>query len=286
MASKRSYTQQTIKLLFGASGNQCAQPECSNPVIIEGTDHSDAMISAQICHIFAASDNGPRGKPGLTNEERNSAKNLLLLCPTHHGIVDGQYQTYPATMLQDWKSQHEAKFKKQIFDGNISLPVHFMAARHLVDAAIQEETWKLRKARFFGEFDQLNAARRLATKLTAGEYFGGSNEIKGRALAWCARLLAVVDDGTEASKILENAEQLFSSEELQIAKAFHVAFSVNVQQALSALAKLSTPASRTAALQISVNKLGAKEGIKVHKYRLKLWRLRFRWQGSFFAAMH
>jgi hypothetical protein len=262
MASKRSYTQQTIKLLFGASGNQCAQPECSNPVIIEGTDDSDAMISAQICHIFAVSDNGPRGKPGLTNDERNSAKNLLLLCPTHHGIVDGQYQTYPATMLQDWKSHHETKFKKQISDGRVSLPTHFMAARHHVDVAIQEETSKLREARFFVEFDQLNAALRLAARLTAGEYLGGSEEIKGWALAGCARLLAVVDDGTEASKILANAEQLFSSEELQIAKAFHVAFSVDAQQALSALAKLSTPASRTAALQISVNKRGAKEGIK------------------------
>jgi hypothetical protein len=121
MASKRSYSQKTIKILFGKSGNQCAHPECTNPVVVEGTEQSDAMISAQISHIFAASDNGPRGKPGLTQKEKNAPENLLLLCPTHHGIVDTQYETYPAILLHAWKVQHEAKFKRQFSDESASL---------------------------------------------------------------------------------------------------------------------------------------------------------------------
>ena len=66
----------------------------------------------QIAHIYAASDKGPRGKPGLTDAEKNHPDNLLLFCPTHHVVVDGQHQTYPATLLFQWKEAHERKFKE------------------------------------------------------------------------------------------------------------------------------------------------------------------------------
>ncbi|MEF2253388.1 hypothetical protein V4D00_23730, partial [Ralstonia solanacearum] len=72
--AQRSYTTKTIKVLFGSSGNQCAHPECTNPVVVPGTELSDEAVSAQICHIYAASDNGPRGKPDLTD-----------LVPLHRG---------------------------------------------------------------------------------------------------------------------------------------------------------------------------------------------------------
>jgi len=52
----RSYSQNTIKLLFGASGNQCTFPGCTNPVIAPETPLSDAAVVAQICHIYAASE--------------------------------------------------------------------------------------------------------------------------------------------------------------------------------------------------------------------------------------
>src|SRR5260221_4170343 len=108
----RSYSQNTIKLLFGASGNQCAFPGCANPVIAPGTPLSDAVVIAQICHIYAASDNGPRGKPGLTTVERNAPENLILMCGHHHPLVDKQWETYPADLLKAWKRQHEAKFQQ------------------------------------------------------------------------------------------------------------------------------------------------------------------------------
>lgn len=68
----------------------------------------------QIAHIYAHSDQGPRSKVGLTPAERNAASNLLLLCPTHHAKVDTQYETYPATLLIDWKARHEKKFSGSV----------------------------------------------------------------------------------------------------------------------------------------------------------------------------
>ena len=79
MAANRSYSTKTLKVLFGHSGNQCAAPGCTNPIIAPGTEVSDDAVVGQICHIYAASDNGPRGKPGMSEEERNSPPNLILL---------------------------------------------------------------------------------------------------------------------------------------------------------------------------------------------------------------
>jgi hypothetical protein len=70
-------------------------------------------IHGSICgdaHIYALSDDGPRGKQGLTEQQRNHQSNLLLLCPTHHTVVDSQHESYPASTLLSWKLSHERKF--------------------------------------------------------------------------------------------------------------------------------------------------------------------------------
>jgi hypothetical protein len=108
----RSYSPHTIKILFGASGNQCAYPGCTNPIIAPGTPLSDAAVVGQICHIYAASDDGPRGKPGLTAAERNSPDNLILMCGHHHPLVDKQWETYPADRLKAWKRRTKLNFNK------------------------------------------------------------------------------------------------------------------------------------------------------------------------------
>lgn len=107
---RRNYSSKTIKILFALSGNQCAVPDCNEPVIAPQTEKSGAMVIGQIAHIYAISEDGPRGSKGLTEKDLNQASNLILLCPTHHVKVDGQYETYPATMLIDWKARHEKKY--------------------------------------------------------------------------------------------------------------------------------------------------------------------------------
>jgi hypothetical protein len=95
-ASSRSYSERTLKILFAFCGNHCAFPTCNQPIIQNATVFSADLVVGQISHIYAHSDNGPRGKPGMTDHERREADNLLLLCPTHHVIVDGQHDTYSA----------------------------------------------------------------------------------------------------------------------------------------------------------------------------------------------
>jgi hypothetical protein len=112
--AKRSYSSKTLKVLFGLSGNKCAVPECNNPIINAGTDLSDELVVGQICHIYAASDDGPRGKPGLTAAQKNAPNNLILCCPTHHVVVDGQHLDYPAPKLLEWKRKQERAYRTRL----------------------------------------------------------------------------------------------------------------------------------------------------------------------------
>jgi hypothetical protein len=110
--ASRRYSDKTLKILFAMSMNECAHPSCTQPVIQPKSEASDVAVIGQIAHIYAASDNGPRGKAGLTEKERNHPDNLILLCPTHHVVVDQQHASYPASLLLEWRSTHERKFQE------------------------------------------------------------------------------------------------------------------------------------------------------------------------------
>jgi hypothetical protein len=110
----RNYSPKTLKILFALSGNKCAHPGCKVPIITNATLDSTDLVVGQISHIYAHSDKGPRGKPGMTEKERNQADNLMLFCPTHHVIVDGQHETYTAAVLLGWKQHHERRYRDNL----------------------------------------------------------------------------------------------------------------------------------------------------------------------------
>ena len=111
----RNYSAKTLKILFALSGNRCAHPKCNEPVIANATLDSTDLVVGQISHIYALrSDKGPRGKLGMTEKERNQADNLMLLCPTHHVIVDGQQETYTAGTLLGCKQTHERRYRDNL----------------------------------------------------------------------------------------------------------------------------------------------------------------------------
>ena len=255
---QRNYSQKTLKILFGLSGNQCAHPKCTNNVIEPATEKSDAAVIAQICHIYAISDDGPRGKAGITNEELNSPENLILLCPTHHTVVDNQYETYPAEMLKQWKQDHESKVVKNRLSAsldNVSSNMfhHSYFPTELVDQKIKDETDILRKSRFFEDFDRIGFSLTLARKLIEGELSGGTDSVRSQALAWCVRILSRTKELDKAEKYLEYAKKLGTCQEIDIADAFISSQKGDRKAALSSLANIDSPMSRSAALMIVAN---------------------------------
>ena len=257
MASKRSHiTQKTKNILFGKSGNKCAHPKCTVSLIQNATEGSEAHILGQICHIHAVSEDGPRGKPGLTPQELNSPENLILLCPNHHSEVDGQHENYPPQLLKKWKRDHEEKIEKmkKLLDTDlIGIQAdfsHLYFPVALVDQKIMEELEKLLKSRFFQEFDTKSSSMILGRCLNERELSGGSDELRSRGLAWCARLLSRSGVLDKAEEFLEIAKTLGDVPEIQIAEAFLLSQKGDRAEALQALTVIDSDVSRSAGLMI------------------------------------
>ena len=93
----------TIKKLFAVSGNKCAFPKCTTPLV----DISSKKVIGEICHIKAQEPGGPRFDKNQSEEDRQSFDNLILLCPNHHVVVDSDPEAYTVERLTKLKSDHQ-----------------------------------------------------------------------------------------------------------------------------------------------------------------------------------
>lgn len=98
-------SNKTRKILWGRSGNRCAI--CKNEIIINSTPKDDESVVAEECHIISQQANGPRHDPSYPDEKLDAYENLILLCRTHHKLVDDQELTFTADILRQMKVNHE-----------------------------------------------------------------------------------------------------------------------------------------------------------------------------------
>lgn len=103
------------KQLALRSGNVCAYPGCGVPLILQAEHLSDRdKIVGKVAHICAASEGGPRYDPSMTKEERGSVSNLVLLCGSHHDIIDTQLNYHTVDFLAEMKQCHERKVARAL----------------------------------------------------------------------------------------------------------------------------------------------------------------------------
>jgi hypothetical protein len=106
--ASRSYSDRTLKLLWGRAAGRCAMPECRVELFAEATDYDPIVVIGEIAHVAGAADDGPRATPTLTTTQRNDYDNLILLCQNCHARIDGQTGFYSVAKLKDIKQAHEA----------------------------------------------------------------------------------------------------------------------------------------------------------------------------------
>lgn len=95
---------ETLRELFLKSGNLCAFSNCTSLMMdVNGT------FIGQLCHIEAAEEGGERFNPRMSNEERRSASNLMLMCYAHHQVTNDE-RKYPVKKLVQMKLDHERRF--------------------------------------------------------------------------------------------------------------------------------------------------------------------------------
>lgn len=94
--------EKDLKAIFAKSGNKCAFPECNQKLV-----NDDYIFMGQVAHIEAQNEGGPRYNPNQTDDERNSANNLICLCRNHHYEIDIYPEIYTVEKLQEIKKEHE-----------------------------------------------------------------------------------------------------------------------------------------------------------------------------------
>ncbi len=104
----RSYTPQTLKLLWGRAAGRCALPTCRLDLIADETDHDPAVPIGEIAHVEGAADGGPRANRRLSPRQRDAYENLILLCAHCHAKLDRQHGSYSVDFIRRLKSDHEA----------------------------------------------------------------------------------------------------------------------------------------------------------------------------------
>lgn len=107
-----------VKILWGRAANRCAFPDCR----IELTPDGEANTLGEIAHIVAESPDGPRGNSDIPPELRDDYSNLILLCPTHHRMIDNNPEEWTVEKLKQLKQDHEKWVSIQLDQGRIAIP--------------------------------------------------------------------------------------------------------------------------------------------------------------------
>lgn len=133
-----SISERDIKLLWGRAAAMCSFPECRMKLTQDKKLASDSFPLGEQAHIVGENMDSPRGESLLTEEERNSYFNLILLCPNHHTIIDKNPEDYPIEKLHLIKDQHELWIESTLsMSKDIRKTAQDVIYADLIDAAVE-----------------------------------------------------------------------------------------------------------------------------------------------------
>lgn len=143
------------KRLWTLSGNRCAFPGCEQSLVGAppggGEQHT---IVGEEAHIRSSQEKGPRYDAGFPSASLDSYENLLLLCPTHHTLIDSQSGAgWTVQALIDMKAVHETQVEARRGPrDNRALATQLAVAARITDiegplfGLVSEGTWALNQA--------------------------------------------------------------------------------------------------------------------------------------------
>ncbi|MCK8782681.1 hypothetical protein M0654_22185 [Rhizobium sp. NTR19] len=97
-----SPSTKTLKSVFMACGGLCAFEKCPTQLL-----DSSGVFLAEICHINSPQPNGPRHDPLRSKNQHHVEDNLIILCPTHHSLIDKNETYFTDIRLRAMKRAHE-----------------------------------------------------------------------------------------------------------------------------------------------------------------------------------
>ncbi len=114
MGNRDEFTQATKEKIARAVGYCCSFPECDTQTNSPKEDSISFANIGAACHIVAASDNGPRGDPLMTREQRIHPENGIWMCRNHGELIDANHLKYPRDLLTTWRREAIERCQRRI----------------------------------------------------------------------------------------------------------------------------------------------------------------------------
>jgi hypothetical protein len=115
-------TMKSIKLLWSNAAGRCSFPSCNEKLSVEEAAGVTPYTLGEMAHIKGNRAGSNRYDAMQSELERDSYENLILLCPTHHTLIDRSENEglYTVEYLHDIKQAHEAfisnRLEMEMFD--------------------------------------------------------------------------------------------------------------------------------------------------------------------------
>lgn len=103
-------TRKSIKILWSASGGLCAFTDCQQRLTFSEAGEFAPYTLGEMAHICGDQPGANRHNSEQTLQQRDDFQNLILLCPTHHSLIDRPENEarFPVDFLHRMKADHEA----------------------------------------------------------------------------------------------------------------------------------------------------------------------------------
>ncbi|MEV7801934.1 Shedu immune nuclease family protein [Microbispora sp. NPDC088329] len=105
----RAISSAELKKVYSLSGGLCAFPDCKAPRSLD-----DGTPLVEVAYISSPIPGGLRYDSNKPMVELRSYDNLILLCPSHHVLVDRDAERYTAERLASMRDDHVARIQEEI----------------------------------------------------------------------------------------------------------------------------------------------------------------------------
>ncbi|MBB3999093.1 SAVED domain-containing protein [Aureimonas pseudogalii] len=96
--------------LWAFSAGRCQYRGCNRELVGDLISGNEDGTFGFVAHVVADSAQGPRGDPVRSPELAKSLENLMLLCATHHKLIDvEEVEEHSEAVLLEMKREHEER---------------------------------------------------------------------------------------------------------------------------------------------------------------------------------
>ncbi len=197
-----SITSKSIKLLWSNAAGICSFSGCFEKLTVEQAADIAPYTLGEMAHIKGNKAGSNRYDESQSAVERDSYENLILLCPTHHTLIDKveNEAKYTVKFLHEMKVEHETYISNRLGEEKFE-NVEQLKDKLFIYMSENHQAWKQ-----YGPLSE-NARR-------------NPNNDQVFALWTSSRLSTIIPNNREIVHLLQKNRNLFSRTEQIIVSKF------------------------------------------------------------------